>query len=89
VPHGRPVRKGRRRAIFPDLTRPYDTGMYEHFEHTADLGLRVRAADMDTLFAEAAEALFAAVVEDLSTVEPREPTTIRVSGTDLAYLLFD
>jgi SHS2 domain-containing protein len=67
----------------------YDTGMYEHFEHTADLGLRVRAADLDTLFAEAAEALLAVVVEDLSTVEPREGTTIRVSGTDLAYLLFD
>src|SRR5205809_3592949 len=66
-----------------------DGPMYEHFEHTADLGLRVRAADLDTLFAEAAEALFAAVVEDLSTVEPREPTTIRVGGTDLAYLLFD
>jgi SHS2 domain-containing protein len=63
--------------------------MYEHFEHTADLGLRVRAADLNTLFAEAAEALFAAVVEDLSTVEPREPVTVRVSGTDLAYLLFD
>jgi SHS2 domain-containing protein len=63
--------------------------MYEHFEHTADLGLRVRAADLNTLFAEAAEALFAAVVEDLNTVEPREPVTVRVSGTDLAYLLFD
>jgi SHS2 domain-containing protein len=67
----------------------YHARMYEHFEHTADLGLRVRAADLNTLFAEAAEALFAAVVEDLSTVEPREPTTIRVSSTDLAYLLFD
>jgi SHS2 domain-containing protein len=63
--------------------------MYEHFEHTADLGLRVRAADLDSLFAEAAEALFSAVVEDLATVEPRETTTIRVAGTDLAYLLFD
>jgi SHS2 domain-containing protein len=63
--------------------------MYEHFEHTADLGLRVRAADQNTLFAEAAEALFAAVVDDLDTVEPREPATIQVSGTDVAYLLFD
>ena len=67
----------------------YHAGMYEHFEHTADLGLRVRAANLNTLFAEAAEALFAAVVEDLDTVEPRAPTTIRVGGTDLAYLLFD
>ena len=27
--------------------------MFEFFEHTADLGLRVRAADLDTLFEEA------------------------------------
>jgi SHS2 domain-containing protein len=63
--------------------------MYEHFEHTADLGLRVRAADLDTLFAEAAEALFSAVVEDLTTVRPREPLKLSVAGTDRAYLLFD
>jgi SHS2 domain-containing protein len=63
--------------------------MYEHFEHTADLGLRVWAADPEALFAEAAAALFAAVVEDLDAVEPREPTTVRVAGTDVAFLLFD
>jgi len=63
--------------------------MYEHFEHTADLGLRVRAADLNTLFAESAEALTAAVVEDINTVEPREPLAVQVSGTDRAYLLFD
>jgi SHS2 domain-containing protein len=32
-------------------------GMHETFEHTADLGLRIRAADLDTLFVEAAQAL--------------------------------
>ena len=32
--------------------------MYELFEHTADLGLRVRAADLDSLFNEAAQCLF-------------------------------
>jgi len=63
--------------------------MYEHFEHTADLGLRVRAADLNTLFAEAAEALFAAIVEDISAIEPREPLAVRIAGTDRAYLLFD
>src|SRR5689334_13740816 len=31
--------------------------MYETFEHTADLGLRIRAPDLDTLFAEAGRAL--------------------------------
>jgi len=63
--------------------------MYEHFEHTADLGLRVRAPDLNTLFAEAAEALSAAIVEDVTTIEPREPVEIAIDGTDLAYLLFD
>jgi SHS2 domain-containing protein len=63
--------------------------MFEHFEHTADLGLRVRAADLNTLFAEAAEALFAAVVEDVESVQPLRKFEFRVAGTDLAYLLFD
>src|SRR6476660_9978563 len=63
--------------------------MYEHFEHTADLGLRVRATDLNTLFAEAAEALTAAIVEDVNAVEPRDSVAVRVTGTDRAYLLFD
>ena len=63
--------------------------MYEHFEHTADLGLRVRAADLNTLFAEAAEALSAAIVEDVASIEPRDPLSVRIAGTDRAYLLFD
>lgn len=37
--------------------------MYELFEHTADLGLRVRAPDLDTLFREAAEGFFSMLVE--------------------------
>jgi SHS2 domain-containing protein len=63
--------------------------MYETFEHTADLGLRAQAADLDTLFAEAGRALFSAVVEDLGTVEPRELVEIRIDGVDHEYLLFD
>lgn len=63
--------------------------MYELFEHTADLGLRVRAADLDTLFAEAAMCLFAAVVEDIGTVEPRAHVTVELAGTDREFLLFD
>ncbi|MBC7854367.1 MAG: archease, partial [Pirellulaceae bacterium] len=34
--------------------------MYELFEHTADLGLRATAPDLDTLFAEMGACLFAA-----------------------------
>jgi SHS2 domain-containing protein len=63
--------------------------MYETFEHTADLGLRVRAPDLNRLFAVAAEALFAAIVEDLSGVEPRQRVEVELSGDDRAYLLFD
>jgi SHS2 domain-containing protein len=63
--------------------------MYEFFEHTADLGLRVRATDLDTLFAEAARALFAAIVEDLDTVRPLQRVEVRLPADDREYLLFD
>jgi SHS2 domain-containing protein len=63
--------------------------MFEFFEHTADLGLRVRAADLDTLFEEAAKALFAAIVEDPAVVEEREQVTVELESDDYAYLLFD
>jgi SHS2 domain-containing protein len=63
--------------------------MYETFEHTADLGLRARAADLDTLFAEAAEALFAAIVEDLGTVVASQHLDVELDGDDREYLLFD
>src|SRR3954469_12580516 len=63
--------------------------MYEHFEHTADLGLRVRAADLNTLFAEAGLALFSAILEDLGTVVASQSLEIRLAGDDREYLLFD
>lgn len=63
--------------------------MHELFEHTADLGLRVRAADLDTLFAEAAECLVSAIVEDATSIRPETEQTIELSGTDREYLLFD
>ena len=63
--------------------------MRELFEHTADLGLRVRAADLDALFAEAAACLFSAIVEDLTAVRPEVAHTIEVTGEDREYLLFD
>jgi SHS2 domain-containing protein len=63
--------------------------MYETFDHTADLGLRIRAADLDTLFAEAAQALFAALVENPDAVAPRQRFEITIAGSDREYLLFD
>jgi SHS2 domain-containing protein len=63
--------------------------MYEHFEHTADLGLRVRTADVNGLFAEAATALFAAIVDGIDTVRPDRPVEVHIEGAELDYLLFD
>src|SRR5262245_63848583 len=63
--------------------------MFETFEHTADLGLRIRADDLDTLFAEAAAALFSAIVEDLGTVRPERELTVRLPADEREYLLFD
>jgi SHS2 domain-containing protein len=63
--------------------------MYETFDHTADLGLRVRARDLDELFAEAARALFSTIVEDLNTVEPRRKIDVHLPGDERDYLLFD
>ena len=63
--------------------------MYETFEHTADLGLRVRAPELNQLFVEAAQALFSAIVDDLETIEPRQRIDVSLHGDDAGYLLFD
>lgn len=63
--------------------------MFETFEHTADLGLRVRAADLESLFAEAGQALFAAILDNPSHVRPVRRVSIHVGGGDREYLLFD
>jgi SHS2 domain-containing protein len=63
--------------------------MHETFEHTADLGLRIRAADLDALFAEAAQALFSAIVENLATVRPERAVEVRLQDEDRELLLFD
>ncbi len=63
--------------------------MYETFDHTADLGLRIRAADLNTLFAEAALALFSTLVEDLDTVSAVQRLEVTIPGSDREYLLFD
>ncbi len=63
--------------------------MYETFDHTADVGLRVRAADLNGLFVEAATGLFALIVEDPASVRETERRELTVVGSDLPYLLFD
>jgi SHS2 domain-containing protein len=63
--------------------------MHETFDHTADLGLRIRAADLNALFAEAAQALFAALVENPDAVAPLQRLDVAIAGCDREYLLFD
>ena len=63
--------------------------MYETFDHTADLGLRVRAADLSTLFAEAGLALLSSLVEDPGAVRPERRLDIELPADDVEYLLFD
>ena len=63
--------------------------MHELFDHTADLGLRVRAPDLNALFAEAGGCLLAAMVDDPASVVPVESQTVEIAGTDREYLLFD
>jgi SHS2 domain-containing protein len=53
--------------------------MFETFDHTADLGLRNWAADLNTLFAEAGQALFSTIVEDPASVRPERELKVELS----------
>jgi SHS2 domain-containing protein len=63
--------------------------MHELFEHTADLGLRIRSRDLNTLFEEAGLCLMSAMIEDIESIRPREELRINLAGEELDYLLFD
>lgn len=63
--------------------------MFETFDHTADIGLRVTAATLDELFAEAARGLTSLLIENLDDVRPTNSETIQLAGKDVDYLLFD
>jgi SHS2 domain-containing protein len=63
--------------------------MFEFFDHTADLGLRVRATTLDELLADAGRALTAAIVEDPATILPAAIERIEIAGGDPVYLMFD
>ena len=63
--------------------------MYETFEHTADLGLRVRAESLAQLFADAAKGLFSVLAANLDAVRSVQEKTYRIEGCETDYLLFD
>ncbi len=63
--------------------------MFEVFDHTADLGLRIQAPDLNGLFAEAGRALLAVIVSNPNAVQPREQMSVRVDGEKPEYLFVD
>jgi SHS2 domain-containing protein len=63
--------------------------MFEVFDHTADLGLRIHAPGLNALFAEGGRALLSVIVSNPDTIEPRDSLKVQVSGSDLEYLFFD
>ena len=56
--------------------------MYETFDHTADLGFRATAPDLDALFADMARCLFASVIENPDAIRPEVEQTIEIAGSD-------
>lgn len=62
-------------------------GTIETFEHTADVGLRIRAEDLDDLFRTAAEALFDYVVANREAVRVAETESIALQADETAELL--
>jgi SHS2 domain-containing protein len=63
--------------------------MYEIVPHTADIGLRITAPNLDALLSEAGRAFYSVIVANLDAVEPRSSIEFRIDGRDPAYLLAD
>ncbi len=63
--------------------------MYETFEHTADLGLRMRATTLDGLFADAARALFSAILANPDSIRGVKQFDVQIEGHRKDDLLFD
>ena len=63
--------------------------MYETFDHTADVGLRIRAGSFDELLAEAARALTSVLVEDPSACEADRSEAVELRSDTPVDLLFD
>jgi SHS2 domain-containing protein len=64
-------------------------GRAETFDHTADLGLRVFAADLDDLFRTAAAGLFDVIVINRADVRIVETEPVRIAADSTEDLLVD
>ncbi len=60
---------------------------FETFEHVADIGIRGFGQTVEDAFANAARAMFALMVEDLSSVRPDQSLDIHAESMDLEGLL--
>lgn len=63
--------------------------MFELFEHTADLGLRLRSSTLEELLAAAGRGLVAMLIANPHDVAAVQTKTIRLAAPDDNYLLFD
>ena len=63
-------------------------GSIELFDHTADVGLRVRSVDLDDLFRTAAGGLFDLVVANRPDVATLESEPVELEAEGVADLLF-
>jgi SHS2 domain-containing protein len=59
---------------------------FRELDHTADLGIEVKAATLPLLFASAGEAFFGLIV-DPTGVEPKKEITVSAEGEDKEELL--
>lgn len=63
--------------------------MYEILEHTADVGLRLRADSCEQLFEEAARGLFALIVANPDAIQFVEEYMVALEEADPEFLLRD
>ena len=63
--------------------------MFETFAHTADLGLRIRADNLEQLFAEAGRGLLAVLVANPQEVRPTKQIDVHIDSDDIEFQLFD
>jgi SHS2 domain-containing protein len=63
-------------------------GRWEEIEHTADVGLRLWAEDLEDLFATAARGMFA-LITDLDEVTPQQKVHVVLDAMDAEVLLVD
>jgi SHS2 domain-containing protein len=63
--------------------------MFEAFEHTADVGLRIRAASLEETIAESCRGLFSLLVANLDAVRPEHTEVVTIAGDEPPLLMFD